>query len=251
MRILPALIGALLLIASSWELRAADPPKGQYARAEIRGTLALRTDTEVGLHIYKVSVGQGKTLQSYHLELPDDMAMKKSAKEWAGSDVEVTGDLQVELLTDFKKRRGTPYAAGLLRVKTFKKAPAAEKPKKELDGDAAKLIGTWKAISGEQYGKAMAEKDYGNFGIAIDENRLTYLSDGKKGLLHRYSIDPKAKPKTIDLHTVDTRALFSTEAIYELDGDTLKICFGVKKRPSEFKTTEDGKAGHIYVFKRQ
>ena len=113
------------------------------------------------------------------------------------------------------------------------------------------MIGTWKAIAGEQYGKAMTEKQIGDFGLAIDENYWTYLNSGKKGLRHRYDIDPKAKPKTLDLHTVDTRALFSKEGIYELDGDTLKICIGVKKRPTEFKTTEDGKAGYIYVFKRQ
>ena len=248
MRTLPILIGALALVPSPEQLGAAEPAPTHFARVEIRGLLGQRTDTGAGLHLYQVTVRQGKVSQKYHLEFPDDAAMKKSAKEWEGSEVDVTGGLQIELLTDFKQRSGTPYAAGELKVKTFKKAPV-DKPKKE--GDAGKLIGTWKAISGEQYGKAMKEKDYENFGLAIDANDWTYTNEGKNGLLHHYRIDPEAKPKTIDLDTVTTRVLLSYEGIYELDGDTLKVCIGAKKRPTEFKTTEDGKAGYIYVFKRQ
>ncbi len=206
MRCLPILIGALWLVHSPTLLRAADPEPTHFARVEIRGTLGPRTGA--GKHTYQVTVNQGKLTQNLHLDFAGDPANTKSAKEWEGSDVEVTGDLQVDLLWDGKKSWGT---AVVLKVKTFKKT-AVEKPKK--DGDAGKLIGTWMWVGGDQYGKAMVEKHYENFGLAIDANDWTYLNEGKKGLLHHYRIDPEARPKTIDLDTVNTRALFHYQGLY-------------------------------------
>ena len=147
---------------------------------------------------------------------------------------------------------GTLYAIlGTLTLAAAIPVAAAPVDKPKKDGDAGKLIGTWKATGGEEYGKAMTEEEIGEFGVTIDESHWTYLNEGKKGLQHMYCIDPKAKTKTLDLRTIDARALFSFEGIYDLEGDTLKICIGGKKRPTEFKTTEDGKTGYIYIFKRQ
>lgn len=62
-----------------------------------------------------------------------------------------------------------------------------------------------------------------------------------------YKIDPAAKPKTLDI----VRGDYTAKALYELDGDTLRVCMpitGGKDRPSEFKA--DGKSFGVVTLKR-
>jgi uncharacterized protein (TIGR03067 family) len=63
------------------------------------------------------------------------------------------------------------------------------------------------------------------------------------------TVDPSKKPKWMDSVTTgeDKKAL----AIYELDGDTLKICVGLKgERPKEFTGKKDSGCA-LYVYKRE
>jgi uncharacterized protein (TIGR03067 family) len=64
-----------------------------------------------------------------------------------------------------------------------------------------------------------------------------------------HKLDPTKKPKTMDITVTegDAKGLLQL-AIYELEGDTLKICAnqaGDKERPKEFSTKEGG--GRILV----
>lgn len=68
---------------------------------------------------------------------------------------------------------------------------------------------------------------------------------GKQG---DYKLDPAAKPKSIDLVEGGGQ---NAPGIYELDGDTLKICLAEGQnavRPTEFKP--DGKRVVVVTFKR-
>jgi hypothetical protein len=79
------------------------------------------------VHVYKVTLGKGDVEQVYHLLLPDDEKLRKVAKDLDGQDVVVNGDLQIRLLRDFKKRSGTPFAAGEIQVKSLKRAETPPK----------------------------------------------------------------------------------------------------------------------------
>src|SRR5262245_37352127 len=83
---------------------------------------------------------------------------------------------------------------------------AADPPAKGAkEGDWAKLVGKWQAVSGERTGKPMTAKECEAFHIVIDEKHLTFAySDTTFSRRHHFWIDPKADPKTIDLETVDT-----------------------------------------------
>jgi uncharacterized protein (TIGR03067 family) len=113
--------------------------------------------------------------------------------------------------------------------------------------DLAKLKGTWKIVSWEEDGKKMnAEK----WLIKIDaDGNMTKDFDGKTFIESTSKINPTKTPKTLDETFIKGGPGAGKTAlwIYELKGDTLKICAtapGVP-RPTEFK-------GHtLQVWERQ
>ena len=65
-------------------------------------------------------------------------------------------------------------------------------------------------------------------------------------------IDPAAKPKTMDILGTDGPNQGKTFlAIYELNGDTLRVCYDLtgKVRPTEFKTRK-GEALFLATYNR-
>ena len=62
-------------------------------------------------------------------------------------------------------------------------------------------------------------------------------------------MDAGAKPKTIDL-TGFPKPDVKMLGIYELDGNTLKICVGESKRPIEFASKPGSKTG-IFVLRKE
>lgn len=125
--------------------------------------------------------------------------------------------------------------------------PAADPAK---DEDA--ILGTWKVEKfdlGVPGGPSREE---------LETMRFIFKKDGKMAMAAgprgetkegEYKMDPAAKVKTIDLVTVHRTQL----GIYELNGDTLKICMtegGQKdaKRPTEMKP--DGKNIAVFTLKR-
>ena len=66
-------------------------------------------------------------------------------------------------------------------------------------------------------------------------------------------LKPKAKPKEMDIIGTDGPNKGKTFlAIYERDGDTLRICYdlGGESRPTEFKTKE-GTKQFLVTYKRE
>ena len=92
-----------------------------------------------------------------------------------------------------------------------------------------------------------------------DESRKSIkldLKDGKYALgvdKGTVTLDAKAKPKTMDVVGTDGPNKGKTiPAIYELDGETLKVCYDLsgKSRPTEFKTTTGTKL-FLVTYKRE
>jgi uncharacterized protein (TIGR03067 family) len=128
-------------------------------------------------------------------------------------------------------------------------APVPKDKEKVKDEDA--IQGTWK----------IEEFDGGGNGPAppkemLDQMRFVFKKDGKMSMTGgpggqsrdgEYKMDAAAKPKTLDM-TLDGKPAL---AIYELDGDTFKMCMSEGKdaaRPTEFKP--GGMRTVVVKFKR-
>ena len=137
---------------------------------------------------------------------------------------------------------------GLLAVAACGLAIAApipkEKDKPKKDEDA--IQGVWLLEKFE--GGGAPPPDRGPIRFTFAEGKLEVNMGGrpadKQG---EYTLDPTAKPKAIDLVNHEQKA----PGIYELDGDTLRICLSEgagAARPTEFKG--EGMRVALVTFKR-
>jgi uncharacterized protein (TIGR03067 family) len=116
----------------------------------------------------------------------------------------------------------------------------AEDAKKDLE----QLQGTWEIVEVVSDGQA-APADKVKGGQVVfkdDEMTLKESSDDKDPRKFRIQLDPSKKPKALDSTALNRDYKGSvTLAIYELDGDTLKLCApnnheAKKDRPKAFKS---------------
>jgi uncharacterized protein (TIGR03067 family) len=106
------------------------------------------------------------------------------------------------------------------------------------------LQGTWVPETAEFAGKMFPK----NFKLVLKGDTYTVQND--KGTV---KLSATAKPKEMDITGTDGPNKGRTFlAIYELDGDTLKICYDLagKVRPTEFKTTV-GTQLFLVTYKRE
>jgi uncharacterized protein (TIGR03067 family) len=138
----------------------------------------------------------------------------------------------------------------LLAADTPKEDPARKELKENPSTKELKsLTGTWMAVSGEENGKEISKDDAKAFELTIKDGKYTLKIMGKEQEQGTITVDPEKKPKTIDIDITsgDDKGK-SQKGIYELDGDTLKVCVA---RPEEERPKElAGKAASLWVFKR-
>jgi uncharacterized protein (TIGR03067 family) len=98
-----------------------------------------------------------------------------------------------------------------------------------------KLEGTWTVEKAAMDGKSVKDK-FKEVVIAAD--RFIVKGIGGKEEVAKYRVDPSKKPKTMDFtvpEEVQKKAVRPGQAIYELTGDTLRLCVGPPgRRPREF-----------------
>lgn len=119
--------------------------------------------------------------------------------------------------------------------------------------DAKKIQGTWIVVSSEDGGRKPPEEELKNLQIVIEQERMLLKRDGKTLFTVEYKLDPSKKPKWIDLTTVrDDKKERTNPGIYELKGDSLKICFpeSGKKRSTKFESKPDSENDVLIVLKR-
>jgi uncharacterized protein (TIGR03067 family) len=128
---------------------------------------------------------------------------------------------------------------------------AADSHEDAAKEDREKLQGVWAITSSERDGKPEQgdSKSPLELGFAAETFRF-HLPAGARHP-QPYQLDPNAKPKAIDWlaggrHGPSEPLL----GIYELEGDTLKICWGQNgRRPKEFASGA-GKGAWLWVLKR-
>jgi uncharacterized protein (TIGR03067 family) len=118
--------------------------------------------------------------------------------------------------------------------------------------DLAKMQGTWKRVSMELQGKPRMPDEIKDWTSTYRDDELTLY--GGKEVYRRgiVTLDASQTPKA--MNTWDSDGPFKDQTvpgIYELDGDTMRVCFALPghPRPTEF-TTKHG-SGFLYCeFKR-
>jgi uncharacterized protein (TIGR03067 family) len=110
---------------------------------------------------------------------------------------------------------------------------------KKTNEEAKAMEGTWEMTSGEMGGQKLPDAVLKTFTLVLKDGKYTVKSAGPddKGTVR---IDPAKQPKEMDVIGEEGPNKGKTfPAIYELDGDSLKICYDLdeKKRPTEFKSS--------------
>lgn len=117
------------------------------------------------------------------------------------------------------------------------------------------MQGTWKAVAIERNGvKAPNDETLKKFRVVISSDTLT-ADDGTKQIPATFRVDVKPKVTTLEMRPSEGEARGKyLEGIFELDGDSLKICFDHEgrngKRPTAFKTKPNS-GQTLYILKRE
>lgn len=113
------------------------------------------------------------------------------------------------------------------------------------------LQGRWQLIDFDLgAGKLSAEEVKAlDMTLVIEGNRFSYWAKGKKDAFGRIAVDASQEPPTLVRVETDRDNDLWTWCLYELKGDTLRLCQDVKGkgRPKEFKATADTT---VATFKR-
>ena len=131
----------------------------------------------------------------------------------------------------------------------------------EQDKDLAALQGTWKVEVHDIRGKPASKT------FLAQEHQWIFAKDGitmkdKDGVGRegKFQLDPKKDSKTLDIMlepgsapgpgaTVAEKEV--TKCIYLLDGDTLKVCYGLSDaRPSAFESKAEPPTGLVVLRRR-
>ncbi len=117
--------------------------------------------------------------------------------------------------------------------------------------DLKTLQGTWKVAAAELSGRTLGGDFTGNTKLIIEGDRYVVMvgATPDKGTL---KIDAGKSPKWMDINgTEGPNKGKSIPAIYEISGDTLRICYdlGGTTRPTEFKTKPETKL-FLATYKR-
>jgi uncharacterized protein (TIGR03067 family) len=128
-------------------------------------------------------------------------------------------------------------AAGLL--------VAGDSAKENVQKELEKFRGTWKFVSIENEGQAVPKAQYEGARLTLKGDQFTFRQ-GADSTHGTFKVDPAKQPKTIDVTFTDGPDKGKTiVGVYELKGDTYKVCLQLKgkERPKEFRSQAE--SGHV------
>ena len=126
-------------------------------------------------------------------------------------------------------------------------------PRQAARDDLKKLQGTWECVAMEREGDQVPPESFKGSTAVYEDDRVTLYREGEVFRRGIVTLDPSKSPKKIN--TWDLTGPYADDTvpgIYEVDGDTLKLCFSRPKvaRPVEFTTKKE--PGFLYcVYKRK
>jgi uncharacterized protein (TIGR03067 family) len=118
--------------------------------------------------------------------------------------------------------------------------------------EARTMEGAWLPTTAELAGQKYPDEILKTMKLVLKDDKYT-VTVGKGVDKGTCKLNPSAKPKELDIMSTDGANKGKTFlTIYELDGDTLKVCYDLscKSRPTEFKTKE-GTQLFLVTYKRE
>ena len=113
-----------------------------------------------------------------------------------------------------------------------------KKPTKALQGE-------WKVVSFTVTAMDLPKEETDKMKVTVKDGILTLKSaKTEKSLDITLTLDPKAKPATVDLTWVEGGQEATVPGIYKVEKDKLTICYehnSAGKRPKEFKSDDGGR----------
>jgi uncharacterized protein (TIGR03067 family) len=124
-----------------------------------------------------------------------------------------------------------------------------------VKSDREALQGKWLVVASEARGKKDSDDKLKEakptFHFQEEKLGWSFVRDGKEITGNgSYKLDPSTKPKSIDL-TGFPESGKTFPGIYEMDGDTLKICFDENERPKEFASKAGSRIGLLTLRKQK
>jgi len=123
--------------------------------------------------------------------------------------------------------------------------------KADVEKELKKFQGTWTFESVEAGGKEVPAAEFKGITVTFEGDKYTVNKGDEVIQAATQKLDPSKSPKTLDATVAEGPNKGTVIlGIYEISGDTLKVCFDPegKKRPTEFKG-ESG-AQTLVVHKR-
>ena len=112
--------------------------------------------------------------------------------------------------------------------------------------DRERLHGTWSVVSAERNGEKVPEAQAQKMKIEFKGDTVT-VQTGKGSEEATFKLDPTQKPAAIDITAAAEKKWLG---IYQLEGDTLKVCWSDgDQRPTEF-ASKAGSRARLMVLKR-
>jgi uncharacterized protein (TIGR03067 family) len=108
----------------------------------------------------------------------------------------------------------------------------------DVEKELKKFQGTWTFESVEAGGKKLPADQFKGMTVTFEGDKYSVKKDDKVVEAATQKLDPSKSPKTLDAKVTDGPNKGAVIlGIYEISGDTLKVCFDPegKKRPTEFK----------------
>jgi uncharacterized protein (TIGR03067 family) len=110
--------------------------------------------------------------------------------------------------------------------------------KADVEKELKKFQGTWTFESVEAGGKKLQADQFKGITVTFEGDKYAVKKGDEVVEAATQKLDPSKSPKTLDAKVTDgPNAGAVILGIYEISGDTLKVCFDPegKKRPTEFK----------------
>jgi uncharacterized protein (TIGR03067 family) len=119
---------------------------------------------------------------------------------------------------------------------------AASDAPDQVQEEIRNLQGTWKVIAAESRGEISSRKEIEELEVIFTGNTIHIREAGKVQERFTYKLDPSKTPRAVDFTFTEGKKKGRTDrAIYQLDGNNLKICIQENKdapRPDAFATRE-------------
>jgi uncharacterized protein (TIGR03067 family) len=118
--------------------------------------------------------------------------------------------------------------------------------------DAKAVQGIWKPTKAELAGQPMTDDVLKSISLKLDNGKYEVFV-GDKPDRGTYTVDSATKPKSMTITGTEGPNNGKTfPAIYELKGDTLRICYDLSgaKRPTEFKSVAGTKL-YLVTYNRK